>query len=209
MTICAIVLLVTITARWIVDVALTFSAFILPEEAYCVQTGTPNPAEITFLTLSDPKFVAGSAMYVSSTVLGDGFMIYRLWIVWGKNKLIVIPPILLLLALATTGAVCTYLFDKANTTIFAAAGSWITCSFVLTFLCNLYSTVLIALKIFLSGRKLRKTQTEIGLGLSKVTEILVESAALYSCCVIISLVTYLMGSNIQFVMVAMVRILPR
>ncbi|KAF9522529.1 hypothetical protein CPB83DRAFT_97259 [Crepidotus variabilis] len=205
MTFCALALLGTITARWITDISRIFGAFILPEKSYSVQAGEPNPAEIAFLKLSDPNFVAASAMYTSSTVLGDGFMIYRLWLVWGKNKLIIIPPILLLWGIAITGAVVAYRFEKYDIAILVSNGPWIISSYLSTFLCNLYSTALIALKISLSGRELRKAHTIPALDLAKVAEILVESAALYSCCLIISLATYLSGSgvNVHFIVVSM------
>lgn len=57
------------------DISLTFHAFILPDKAYCVEAGKPNPAEVAFFKLSDPNFVVSSTMYTSTTVLGDGFMV--------------------------------------------------------------------------------------------------------------------------------------
>ncbi|KAF9521308.1 hypothetical protein CPB83DRAFT_900816 [Crepidotus variabilis] len=101
MPICAFVLLGTITARWITDISRAFDALILPNGLYCVQAGEPNGAEITLFKLSDPNFVASLALYALSSILGDGFMIYRLWIVWGKKKLIIIPPIIFLSGIAS------------------------------------------------------------------------------------------------------------
>ncbi|KAF9522528.1 hypothetical protein CPB83DRAFT_840410 [Crepidotus variabilis] len=200
-TFCALALFATITARWVMDTSRTFNAFILPERPYCVQAGQLTPAELAFSKLSDVNFVAGSAMYTLSAVLGDSFMIYRLWIIWGKNKLIIIPPIFFLGGIAITGTVVAWGFGKYDFAVLASNGPWIICSYLSTFLCNIYSTALIALKIFLSNRQLRKTHTRNGLDLAKVAEILVESAALYSCCMIISVATYLAASDVNDVMV--------
>ncbi|TFK32169.1 hypothetical protein BDQ12DRAFT_728920 [Crucibulum laeve] len=203
MSITAIFLFVMISGHWIVDFLTAFEAFIRPRvPGFCVDPAALTPAEKVYLNLADSKAVLGSAFYVASTLTGDAFMIYRLYIVWARNKFIIIPPIILCIALAVTGSMVTYLFSQAKQPIFAAAGNWITSCFVLTFLCNLYSTSLIAIRIFMSNRQLARVHSH-GIGLTKIFEILVESAALYSCCVILSLSTYLAHSNVQFVTVAM------
>ncbi|CAA7263366.1 unnamed protein product [Cyclocybe aegerita] len=202
MTFTGLALFITITGHWLMDFLTAFQAFILPQDVeYTVQAFSLNPAETVYLTLADPKTVAGSAFYVSTTLLGDMFMIYRLYIVWSRNKYIIIPPIILCTALAVTGSMVTYLFSQSTEPIFATAGAWITSCFVLTFICNFYSTFLIAFKIFMTNRKLGRGKTD-NLGMSKIMEILVESAALYSCCVILSLATYVAESNTQYAMVA-------
>lgn len=62
--------------------------------------------------------------------------------------------------------------------------------------CNLYSTSLIAFKIYLSNRRLAQSllHTQRN-GFNKLMEILVQSAALYSFCLILSLATYIASSN--------------
>ncbi|KAG6829634.1 hypothetical protein H0H92_003967 [Tricholoma furcatifolium] len=85
---------------------------------------------------------------------------------------------------------------------FMAAGGWVTSCFLLTFLCNLYSTGLIAFKIFQTQRQFKKINMEFAFGMAKVMEILVESAVLYGLCITISLGTYVGNSNVQFAVVA-------
>jgi hypothetical protein len=103
-----------------------FDAFIQPQTGYCVDPGTLNPAVMSYLNLADPKSVANSALYVTTTIVGDGFMVcsylqlpstvkallmitefwsigekvYRLYIVWSRNHWIIIPPVIFCAALA-------------------------------------------------------------------------------------------------------------
>ncbi|KAF9523749.1 hypothetical protein CPB83DRAFT_898523 [Crepidotus variabilis] len=118
-TFCALALVVTITVKWIVDIVRAFSAFLL-DGSYCVFPGEPNPAEIAFSRFSNLNSVAGSVMYTLTTILGDGFMIYRLWVVWRRNKLIVFPPILLLWGIAISGILVACHFGKDDIRILAS-----------------------------------------------------------------------------------------
>jgi len=203
MSITAAILFITITTHWILDILLAFQAFILPADpGYCVTPTSLNPAERVYLDLPETKNVLTSAFYVLTTLIGDGFMVYRLYIVWSRNFFIVIPPVIMCVALAVTGGMTTYLFSKATTPLFQAAGAWITSSFVLTFICNLYSTGLIAFKIFRSNQQFGRVHINLGTGINKIMEILVESAVLYGVCITLALGTYVGNSNAQFAVVA-------
>lgn len=201
MLLTALVLSLTITGNWLTELKEAYDAFILPSNPSSLNHSGLSHAEIAYLTLENPWNVANSALYVVSTLLGDGFMIYRLYIVWARNKYIIIPPALMSMSLAVTGSMVTYLFSRsAEAPIFATAGAWITASFTLTLICNLYSTSLIAFKIYLSNRRLARLHTQ-RVGFNKIMEILVQSAALYSFCLILSLATYIASSNLVLITV--------
>ncbi|KAF8064872.1 hypothetical protein FPV67DRAFT_1671177 [Lyophyllum atratum] len=203
MPITAAVLFVTITVHWVLDLMLAFEAFIRPTDpGYCVTPTGLNPAEKVYLNLPDVKNVLTSGFYVLTTLVGDGFMIYRLYIVWSRNYFIIIPPVIMCVALSITGGMVTYLFSQATTPLFQAAGAWITSCFVLTFLCNLYSTGLIAFRIFRSNKQFGRASVDLGSGVNKIIEILVESAVLYGICITLALGTYVGNSNVQFAVVA-------
>ncbi|KAH6912163.1 hypothetical protein BKA70DRAFT_1098807, partial [Coprinopsis sp. MPI-PUGE-AT-0042] len=190
--------------NWITEMVTAWHAFIRVHEAYSFDPtqGIPLPAVRKYMEVWNGVYVANSSFYVVGTLVGDTFMIYRLYVVWEKNRWIIVPPCILSVALAVTGSMTTYSFAKSSTrAVYESAGAWITASFVLTFLCNLYSTSLIAFRIWQSNRRLRKISAERH-GSVNFTGILVESAALYSFCLIVSLVTYTVGSNIVFISVA-------
>ncbi|KAF8625859.1 hypothetical protein AX17_006755 [Amanita inopinata Kibby_2008] len=77
MSVTAIAMFFLIVALWITDLTIAFAAFIIPREPeFCITPMGMNPAEMVYLDLADPKFVLHSALYVSITLLGDGFMVY-------------------------------------------------------------------------------------------------------------------------------------
>jgi len=62
--------------HWIVDLMLAFTAFIPPNtSAYYVAAGEPNPGVFVYLKLEDPKVLLGLAFYLTSTLIGDAFMV--------------------------------------------------------------------------------------------------------------------------------------
>ncbi|KAJ2913497.1 hypothetical protein MD484_g6925, partial [Candolleomyces efflorescens] len=202
----AIILCCAIIGNWVTGVAIAWRAFILPSETvFYFGPGTVQelyPSVARYLMAYDPWYVANSAFYIIVTVFADGFMAYRLHIVWDRNWWIIIPPVLMCISLVVTGSMVTWHFARSATSpIYTTAGSWATASFALTLACNLYSTSLIALRIFLSNRRLANSKTDRR-GVLKITEILVECASLYSVFLIISLVTYAAGSNVCYISVA-------
>lgn len=100
MLLTALVLSLTITGNWLTELKEAYDAFILPSNPSSLNHSGLSHAEIAYLTLENPWNVANSALYVVSTLLGDGFMIYRLYIVWARNKYIIIPPALMSMSLA-------------------------------------------------------------------------------------------------------------
>ncbi|KDQ56609.1 hypothetical protein JAAARDRAFT_58887 [Jaapia argillacea MUCL 33604] len=200
----AILLFCSITTHWIIDISRAFDAFVYAQDHtlsfYNSSDASPNAAVSYLSEISNIKNVVNSGVYVFTTLVGDAFMIYRLFIVWGRNLWVVLLPLLLWVALLVTGSATTWIFAFASSTnLFNSAGAWITASFVITLLENLVSTGLIAYRIWITSRAWGDGATYSG---SKIIQIIIESAALYSCCLIISLCAYLAKSNVQFVAVA-------
>ncbi|KAJ3516345.1 hypothetical protein NLJ89_g1192 [Agrocybe chaxingu] len=197
------VLFGTITAHLIIDIYASFKAFILPQdETIIIEAGQMNPAQLFYMSLDHPSNVAYSALYVAATLLADGFLIYRLYIVWSYNRPITILPILLWISLFITGTVTTWLFQHSRQTIFGVSRRWILACFSITFLCNFYCTTLIAFRVAMSQRNLRVMDTAPS-GLSKILEILIQSAALYGVLVILSLAFMIISSNVVWITVGM------
>lgn len=64
--------------NWLTELEEAYHAFILPSNLSCSNQSGLSHAEIAYLTLNDPWNVANSALYVVSTLLGDGFMVSSL-----------------------------------------------------------------------------------------------------------------------------------
>ncbi|KDQ52237.1 hypothetical protein JAAARDRAFT_198413 [Jaapia argillacea MUCL 33604] len=170
-------------------------------------SANPGGAIGFFAAISDPTFVSKSAVLLVQTVLGDSFMIYRCYIVWEKKWPIITAPLLLLVGLMISGARVMYLLANAKpgALIFLAAlQPWITAYFATTMCTNIVCTACITYKIWARGRSLGGQNGYIQTSLSPVMVIVIESGALYSSAVLCQLVTYLVGSNGQNIIIDMI-----
>ena len=70
------------------------------DKAFVAHGGVPGGSADFFNTLSNPTVVAKDVIYVTQTLIGDTFVTYRLFMVWGRSWPIVALPVLLLLGAA-------------------------------------------------------------------------------------------------------------
>ncbi|KAJ7647039.1 hypothetical protein FB45DRAFT_186973 [Roridomyces roridus] len=145
--------------------------------------------------------------YVAQTCVGDSILIYRCWMIWNKRWLIVLPSIVLWLAGTTCGAILIHTFATMQTpalTETTSATPWVDGMTALTLAMNLLSTFLIVCRIWSIDREttaLMATSTGANRRVSKlrmVMRILIDSAALYTVCVIVFVATYVAGSNANY-----------
>jgi len=138
-----------------------------------------------------------SAVYVSQTTLGDAFVIYRVFIVWGADYWIIIFPVLMLLGgvAAGIGACHSFAIASASAGIFKITlGNWIVSYFSITIALNVICTSLLAWKIWSINRKSARAGD-----LNSVIIIVVESGAIYSATLVTLLILYELGSFAQFI----------
>ncbi|KAH9477698.1 hypothetical protein JR316_0009924 [Psilocybe cubensis] len=182
------------TGHFIVLVISSFLAFV-----NCVTTDAPFDQR-GYLSLSSHWVIAYSSMYIPIPVVADAFLIYRLFIVWGRNVVITIPAVCLCIALLVTEAVAANLFRTSFNTIFDKSRRWLVSAFALTFACNIYCTFLIALRIALAQRSVRDTKLNPKTTkLQKYLEILIQSAALYCFLALLSLIFSVVESTAVYI----------
>ncbi|TEB20184.1 hypothetical protein FA13DRAFT_1645317, partial [Coprinellus micaceus] len=158
-----------------------------------------------YLRLSDPWNVANTAFYAIGTCVCNAFIIYRLLIVWSRRWAVIVAPLIMLVALVVTASMAIRHFSQSpDSSIYTSAGPWVTATFVLTLACNIYSTGLIMWRIYQSNRSMKSSGTEkFGQSLTqKISDMLIQSASLYSTFLTISLVTYVADSNLVFISTA-------
>ncbi|KAH8111796.1 hypothetical protein DFH11DRAFT_578183 [Phellopilus nigrolimitatus] len=135
-------------------------------------------------------------LYTMQTLVGDGFVIYRLNIVWSGDKRLVYPAIVLLMGSIVCGVVpevYTALATSPSDTVFKLLlKHWILAFFSLTLFTNFTCTALIAFKIWWTERQLAGLVFRNSL--SPVIAIVIESGALYSASLISLMTTYASGS---------------
>ncbi|CAK5270879.1 unnamed protein product [Mycena citricolor] len=175
-------------SHWILDILRAETAFL----------HEPNAA-VFFANISSPVEVAKVGLYVTATIIGDGFMIYRTYMIWQRSLRFVALPIVLWIASIVSGYGGTNaLYETKQGTQLSPLVPWIPTFIALSLATNGYCTILIAYRILRSQFAVRKMNA----GNSRMMSIVVvflESAALYSAELIALLVTHQLELNVQYV----------
>ncbi|KAJ7151070.1 hypothetical protein C8R46DRAFT_962913 [Mycena filopes] len=152
--------------------------------AYLLSTGTKQTA-----------FILKNVVYTAQMLLGDGFMIYRMYRVWESNMWIAGPFVLCLLANIATGiaAVVTQTLRKPTQSIFSGSlHDWPLATYVLTLVINAGCTALIAFRIWAINRQTKLLNVGT---LVPVAVVIVESGVIYAVCVVLQLGLFLSNSG--------------
>jgi len=157
---------------------------------------------LLFLELVSEWHVAVStSLWAVTGALADLMLIYRLWLVWDRSYYVVILPLILCLgSLVTVFAVVYEVSHAELTTTYATAiTNWAYSFLSLGLAQNAIVTGLIVGKIWKINMGVRG-QTATVSSLWPVIAVLMESGALYSSCVMITLITYVTQNNGSAVM---------
>ncbi|KAJ7772234.1 hypothetical protein B0H16DRAFT_1512743 [Mycena metata] len=178
-------LFMSVTANWAVTVWHNVAGFIVFKSGTAAPEFFNDSSQITSLVQN--IFVA------ISIVLGDTMIIYRLWIVWFRNKYVVILPTLSLIGLFITTVLSVQTASHVNN---LAEIVGLTPTLVFTLFTNVYSTAFIAYKLWTI---IKESSSVGGNQLLNFLSISVESAALYSAWGIFYIVTHQINSDVQIV----------
>ncbi|KAI0776699.1 hypothetical protein BD413DRAFT_442771, partial [Trametes elegans] len=144
-----------------------------------------GPAQY-FDNVSELTFVVKSCLYNAQTLILDGAVIYRTYVVW-QSWLIVIFPMLGWCGLLGTSLLDSDAWDTHAGNIFAAqTGRWITSLYALTLTTNLSSTL------------------RHGGRLMSVLRVVIESGAIYSVTITAALATFVSQSNSVYIILDMI-----
>ncbi|KAF7976758.1 hypothetical protein HWV62_5750 [Athelia sp. TMB] len=152
--------------------------------------------------IRDPRKTAIQTGQVGAIMLADLLIVYRTFMLWGGSFYVIIIPCMTFLATFVAGVMfihVEHIVINASADIFEAAITAWTISFLLcSFATTLYSTSLIAYKLWRADRNIREN------GISsrpsaghRVMIILIESAAVYSTMHLLYAILYLVKSNIE------------
>ncbi|KAJ7768829.1 hypothetical protein B0H16DRAFT_1780869 [Mycena metata] len=165
----AILLFVVITVHWIATVYRAFIGFVC--------TPTTSEAELYFNNLATPAAVIQYALLLLSSVIGDSMIIYRLWVIWTRNKLVLVVPILTLTAFTVVSSVTTSVVSHSRSVFDDPLLKYTP---ILTLVTNVYCTSFIGWKIWTITRITKLSLPSGGTKLRHFLVIIVESAALYA-----------------------------
>ncbi|KAI0314847.1 hypothetical protein OF83DRAFT_1134973 [Amylostereum chailletii] len=145
--------------------------------------------------LAHPLHVAKAVIYGAQTLLGDGFIAWRCYVVYDRNRWIGLGFATAWSVILAAAIFLPYQFSRAKDgmAIFDTEHGWITAWFALTMAVNVLSTALIVYRIVASARPGR-----LGRSVLPVAGIIIQSGALYAAGVLGAFVAYMMGSNGQY-----------
>ncbi|EJC99754.1 uncharacterized protein FOMMEDRAFT_142685 [Fomitiporia mediterranea MF3/22] len=173
--------------------------------AFILLSGGREAADSYFAASDDPMYLAKVSMNMVQTLIGDSFLIYRMYMVWGRDIRLLIPAVACVLGCLAASIITLINAAQApaTTLIFVPElGASIVAFFALTLFTNLACTTLIAAKIWWTGRQLGRYTR--GRNLSPVLAIVVESGSIYSAALISLIAAFLSRSWGHYIILDMV-----
>ncbi|KAI0336216.1 hypothetical protein GY45DRAFT_590373 [Cubamyces sp. BRFM 1775] len=167
-------------------------------KAFITFRDAPGGPAAFFNQLSEFTQIFGSTIYIAQTLIGDGVILYRCYLVWNDIRLVLVPLILLLGSTAS-GIGILYSFAKIvpEAEIFVTQlQRWIVSFFSFTLATNIICTGLIALRIWWQNRAIMN----IGRSYHPILFLVLESGAVYSATLTTLLILYKTGSWFQYVL---------
>ncbi|VDC03271.1 unnamed protein product [Peniophora sp. CBMAI 1063] len=194
MTVTGVLLIVLATARFSVDAANVFVAFIGHD---------PREARIAFLAdPAQPLFTAKHSILICVLLVGDSFVNYRCWIVWGKRLYVVLFPIALSFTSAAAGSYTMWAYSHLpNQTVFSEA-KWLKVFFSLSLVANAVATSLLAYRIWAVNRETQQALSSLVRGsssrssrLTPIIRIILESGIFNAMYLFVYVMTLEFGSQ--------------
>ncbi|RPD64208.1 hypothetical protein L226DRAFT_569675 [Lentinus tigrinus ALCF2SS1-7] len=186
-----IVLLLVISADWIVTLARFFKAF------FNLESGS-NPTAY-YSDFSQPTAIALNALTVMAVLVCDLMLIYRTWIIWNRRYWVAVLPLVTTIALTAVSIAITYLYSALTPQRAAALTHFITGGCILTLSTNFYCTGMIVYRLVSANRRMsgHAVHDSGHRSILKAMSIFVESAALYAAWTLFFFVEFQVGSAIS------------
>ncbi|KAG1805521.1 uncharacterized protein BJ212DRAFT_1283461 [Suillus subaureus] len=155
-----------------------------------------------FTDVTQDTFVIKNAIYNVQTLLGDGVVIYRCYVVW-QSAWVIILPCMTWCGVAASGVCSVYYFSQASVAeienFFASRiGHWVATFLAPTLATNALSTGLLAYRIWMNERKVSAIRT--AKRRVPILRILIDAAVLYSAVLGSSIICFSLWSHGIYVM---------
>ncbi|KAG2141103.1 hypothetical protein DEU56DRAFT_283837 [Suillus clintonianus] len=158
----------------------------------------PGGPDAFFADISQDQSIRNlkDVIYILQTLIGDGVVIYRCYIVW-QSVWVIILPCMMWCGIGVSGIFWVYSNPTNGFSTFAGeAGIWLLTFLAFTLATNLFSSGLVAYRIWTIERKVstvRVTKRKI-----PILRVLVDAAILYSValCLVIAVLAFLPGISI-------------
>ncbi|KAG2106964.1 uncharacterized protein F5147DRAFT_637000 [Suillus discolor] len=159
----------------------------------------PGGPTAFFADYTQETYVVKAALNLTQTLLADGVVVYRCYIVW-KSARVMILPCMMWCAVAVCGGFTVYdlsLTSDANSVFTDQAGHWVTAFIFFTFTTNLFSSALLAYRIWTIERNISTVHTRRGI--RPIVRVLVDAAVLYSAANLSAVICFALSNNGTYV----------
>jgi len=134
-------------------------------------------------------------------MLGDGMVIYRVWVVYSRNYWVLILPILSYIGTTVASIMSVVFIGKASGAdtpfYLPSLEIWLPAFFALTFATSVLCSLLIAGRLWYIRKRVQIHRTLDTL--TTVLRIVIESASIYSLTMLVYLITYTAKSNTSII----------
>ncbi|KAH9851891.1 hypothetical protein C2E23DRAFT_886105 [Lenzites betulinus] len=190
MVLAAVLLITLATARFIVDCTNIFVAFIHHD---------PREARLAYLQdVTQPLFTTKHCIYITTLLVGDSFVNYRCWIVWGKNLWVVLPSIILSFVSTASGSYTMWAYSFLPHQTIRSEADWLTVLFSLSLVANALATSLLAYRIWSVDRETHsalQVSEDPQSRLSPIVRIILESGLINAAYLFVFVMTLEFGSQ--------------
>jgi hypothetical protein len=156
----------------------------------------PLGPDLYYANVASALSIVKTSLYLVITVLFDAFILYRCFIVWDRNCLVILLPFMVFLADIGTGIAAVQGLSglTKGDSVFIQKQEKITKAFLSsTVAVNGLCTLLIAYRLWTRQGTLRDSRKAFGL--TREIAIMAESGAIYSITLILIIATYTSQSN--------------
>ncbi|KAI0738430.1 hypothetical protein C8Q80DRAFT_243485 [Daedaleopsis nitida] len=167
MAITGVSLIVLATIRFALNVTFVVSGFL--------HHNTREERLAYFRDVTHPIFVARHVVFITVQPVGDSFVIYRCWMVWGKNVRIIAFPVTMSIISTASGAYAIWAFTGLPHQAELSQAKWLMSFFMLSLASNAFATTLLAYRIWSVERKTTSVMLEKSSTLFPVLRIILES----------------------------------
>ncbi|EPS98176.1 hypothetical protein FOMPIDRAFT_1127163 [Fomitopsis schrenkii] len=178
-------LLLTVTAHWVLNACRVFPVL---RRSLGIEGSAEYLADTT-----QPLYAAQVSMMYISVILADAVLVFRLWVIWSRNWVVVAPPLCGLVLLMVCGIGGVYM-TRANAQTTGTDGPWISIGLICTLCVNAYYSGMIAGRLLYANRAKRASAL-----LTVCLSVSIEGVFCYTAWTTVFVATYEAGSTAKYI----------
>jgi len=171
------------------------------QQAFIFQRDSPGGPVVYFNNLQSGLEVSQASSQVAISIIGDGMVIYRVWVVYNRNFWVLALPILSYIGTTICSVASVVYIGKASSVdtpfYLPQLEIWLPAFFGMTFATSVLCSILIAGRLWYIHKWVHIGGTTNTL--KAVLRIVIESASIYSLTMLIYLGTYVAKSNVSII----------